>query len=59
MSQLSKEMRAGKRTIGQISQAHNVSKHRLDAIRKLKEVEDEFVRQVRVLPLAGDDDNQT
>lgn len=51
MNVLSAELRAGKRTIGQISQAHNVSKHRLDAIRKLKEVEDEFVRQVSVLVL--------
>jgi hypothetical protein len=46
MNVLSSELRAGKRTIGQISQAYNVSKHRLDAIRKLKAVEDEFIRQV-------------
>jgi hypothetical protein len=46
MIKLDAELRSGKRTIGQISQAYSISKHRLDAIRKLKEVEEEFVRQV-------------
>ena len=39
------DVRTGKRTIGQIAQQYNVSKARIEAIRKLKAVEDEFRRQ--------------
>lgn len=40
------EMRKGTKTIGEISAEYNVSKARLEAIKKLKEIEEEFKRQV-------------
>lgn len=40
------ELRAGQRTVGAISQQFSVSKARIEAIRKLKQVEEEFRRQV-------------
>lgn len=46
MDILAQELKAGKQTVGQIAEKHNVSKARLEAIRKLKMVESEFVRQV-------------
>lgn len=33
-------------TVGQVAQKHNVSKARLEGVRKLKMVESEFIRQV-------------
>ncbi|WOO79774.1 uncharacterized protein LOC62_02G003290 [Vanrija pseudolonga] len=42
-----KELRAGKKTLGEISQAYSISKNRILAIGKLKAVEEEFRRQVR------------
>jgi hypothetical protein len=33
-------------TVGQVAEKHNVSKARLEAVKKLKMVESEFVRQV-------------
>lgn len=46
MDILAEELKKPGQTVGQISQAHNVSKARLEAIRKLKMVESEYVRQV-------------
>lgn len=43
------EMRRGTKTLGEIATEHNVSKARLSAIKKLKEVEEELKRQVSAL----------
>ena len=40
------EMRRGAKTLGEIAAEHNVSKARLSAIKKLKDVEQELKRQV-------------
>lgn len=40
------ELRSGERTVGQLSVKYGVSRARIEAIRKLKEVEAEFRRQV-------------
>lgn len=46
------EIRKGAKTIGEISAEYNVSKARLEGIKKLKEIEQEFKRQVcRLLSL--------
>lgn len=39
-------MKSGKLTLGEISAKYNIGRARLDAIRKLKEIEEEFKRQV-------------
>lgn len=46
MSEIDQELRSGKKTVGQIATQFSVSKARIEAIRKLKEVEAEFKRQV-------------
>ena len=43
---LYKELKAGKKTIGVLANEYSVSKARIDAVRKLKEVEAEMYRQV-------------
>jgi hypothetical protein len=43
---LYREMQSGKKTLGEISAEFNVGRARLDAIRKLKEIEAEYRRQV-------------
>ncbi|KAL1410118.1 hypothetical protein Q8F55_004121 [Vanrija albida] len=54
-----KDLRAGKRTVGEIAQAYSVSKKRIEAIRKLKAVEDEFRRQNIPLQKAFQDGMET
>lgn len=46
MTQIDQELRSGQKTIGQIATQFSVSKARIEAIAKLKEVEAEFRRQV-------------
>lgn len=46
MTQIDQELRSGEKTIGQIATQFSVSKARIEAIAKLKEVEAEFRRQV-------------
>jgi hypothetical protein len=44
------KLRSGS-TVSQLSHRYNVSKARIEAIRKLKDVEQEFKRQVSIPPI--------
>lgn len=46
MDALSEDLRQPGATVGQVAEKHNVSKARLEAVKKLKMVEAEFARQV-------------
>ncbi|KLT39375.1 hypothetical protein CC85DRAFT_288632 [Cutaneotrichosporon oleaginosum] len=46
MDVLAEDLKQPGVTVGQIAEKHNVSKARLEAVKKLKMVEAEFVRQV-------------